>query len=120
MSIGFHPPFRTSFTSSPLQYGNVRAPPEGQGFLHASAAGHPGAVMAYSIMLRSGPAVAPSSTLQCAGMGEGLGTGAGCVDNTAGWNGDEQALVADEPGSFTAAPSSHVLHASVVSVGVGA
>jgi hypothetical protein len=77
--------------------------------------------MAYSIMLRSGPAVAPSSTLQCAGiMGVGLATSAGCVDNSSGWNGDEQAMVADEPGSFTAAPSSHVLHASVVSGVVGA
>ena len=98
----------------------MRAPPEAQGFLHATAAGYPGAVTSYSIMLRSGPAVPPSSILQCAGMEVGLATGAGCVDNTAGWNGDEQALVADEPGSFTAAHSSHFLHASVVSVGVGA
>ena len=95
-----------------------------QGFLHASAAGHPGAVTAYSIMLRSGPAFAHSSSLQGAGMGVGLTTRAGCVDNTAGcesgWNGDEQALVADVQGSYTATPPSHVLHASVVSVGVSA
>ena len=97
------------------QYGNVRAPPEHQ-VSNSTIVRHPGESAAYSVILRTGPANAPVSPLQCAGQGAGLATNLGCLNDTVGWTGDDHAAVADQPGSLTASATtySQVLRASVM------